>query len=435
MGWHTVHTQHGTWHVHGVHTAHTGWHTAHTWSTHGTHTQDGTQHTHMGWHMVHTRGGTQHTHMGWHTAHTHGVAHGTHTGWYTAHTQCPHGTHTHGVAHSTHAGWHSSHTHGVHMAHTHRMAHRVQHGAHMTHGVAHTRGGTQHTHTHGVAHGTHAGWHSSHTWSPHGTHTQDGTQRAHTTHTRGGARRTHGVAHGSHGWCTAHTRRGTRLTRVVHGTRPGTAHRPRAWSRCQECLAKPPPWRTAKARLSPAPAPSERAGVCLRPPACVSAGPVRVWAGCDVILSDTAAAVPFVHTTSALLALLTPPPSGVSRSLSPPRVSGSHVGCRGASLATRQGWKPGGKGVSQGLGFGAQDSGAQSRAALQAHPGSGSADLPAGDPRGPVTWPRSHSRVGRALERRVPVAGQGRSLPGGLPLRLPSPRTRHQRKPNPLLSP
>lgn len=164
-------------------------------------------------------------------------------------------------------------------------------------------------------------------------------------------------------------------------------------------------------------------------------GPVRVWAGCDVILSDTAAAVPFVHTASALLALLTPPPSSVSRSLSPPGVSGSHVGCRGASLTPQPHQAGvGAPGVSGGLSFGAQDSGAQSRAALQAHPGSGSADLLARDLRGRVTQPRSHSRAERALEWRVPVASQGHSLPGGVPVRLPSPRTPHQRKPNPSLS-
>ena len=124
---------------------------------------------------------------------------------------------------------------------------------------------------------------------------------------------------------------------------------------------------------------------------------MRVWAGCDVILSDTAAAVPFVHTASALLALLTPPPSGVSRSLSPPGVSGNHVGCRGTSLAPQPHQAGvGARGrVSGGLSFGAQDSGTQSRAAFQAHPvsGSGSADLPATAPRGPVTRPRSHSRA------------------------------------------
>ena len=124
---------------------------------------------------------------------------------------------------------------------------------------------------------------------------------------------------------------------------------------------------------------------------------MRVWAGCDVILSDTAAAVPFVHTASALLALLTPPPSGVSRSLSPPGVSGNHVGCRGASLAPQPNQTGvGARGrVSGGPSFGAQDSGAQSWAALQAHPvsGSGSADLPATAQRGPVTRPRSLSRA------------------------------------------
>ena len=143
--------------------------------------------------------------------------------WVQGGTWRPHGVHRHTY---TQRGTRHARTRGgtrcAHMAHT-----RSAHGTHTGWHTAHTRRGTRCAHM-------------AHTRSAHGTHTQDGTWRAHTAHTRS--------AHGTHG----------------DGAHPRAAHRPRVWSGCQECLAKPPPWKTAKARLSPAPGPPR---ACRRVPA------------------------------------------------------------------------------------------------------------------------------------------------------------------------
>lgn len=80
-----------------------------------------------------------------------------------------------------------------------------------------------------------------------------------------------------------------------------------------------------------------------------------VWAGCDVILSDTAAAVPFVHTASALLALHPSPEQRFTITLSLPGFLGATwaAGAHSPLSPTRQGWSPRGFQEAE---LGAQDS-------------------------------------------------------------------------------
>ena len=145
---------------------------------------------------------------GWHTACIHGVAHSVHTGWHMACTwngtqralEIAHGEH-HEVAQGAHMGWYT--------ACTRDRTRSTYIGWHM----ACTQGGTRR------AHGTHTEWHTA---CPRDR-----------THTR---------------WHKAHTWGGTRRT-------PRAAHRLRVRRQRQGCLEEPPPWRTAKARLSPAPGP------------------------------------------------------------------------------------------------------------------------------------------------------------------------------------